>query len=195
MAYDRESILKHYPTEVTDVLKATTASPKDKAARLKVATILSRALSFTKRRTGEDRTPKDTELYKLAMVIRQARTKEKFGELIHEALPKARSGILEKYNVDWSLSWAPDKERKQRKRRLRAAGASEAPVADVQERIDALEKALGRIRSQLSDLQAKLDASGTRKLAGQLDEVLQKLKAHQHDRDDGKAYIVEKRAL
>ena len=54
---------------------------------------------------------------------------------------------------------------------------------------------MDRILTQLSDLQARLDASGTRKLAGQLAEVLQKLKAHQHDREDGKAYILEKRAL
>lgn len=52
MAYDRESILQEYPSEITDILKATTADPKDKAARLKVATTLARVLSFTKRRTG-----------------------------------------------------------------------------------------------------------------------------------------------
>ena len=47
MPYDRESILQQYPTEITDILKATTEDRKDKTARMKVATILERALSFT----------------------------------------------------------------------------------------------------------------------------------------------------
>ena len=52
MAYDRESILQQYPSEITDILKATTANPKDEAARLKVATTLARVLSFTKIENG-----------------------------------------------------------------------------------------------------------------------------------------------
>lgn len=197
MPYDRESILQQYPKEVTDILKATTAIPKDKTARMKVATIIARALSFTKLRTGEDRTPRDTGLYKLAAVIRQAKSQEKFGELIREALPKARSRILEKYNLTWNLPWLPEQgeEKKPRKRRGRKAEVSETPMTDVSARIDALEQAMGQIQSQLSAIQPKLDASGTRKLARQLGEVLEKLRAHQHDREGGKAYIVEKKEL
>jgi hypothetical protein len=196
MPYDRDSILQEYPKEVTDIVKATTADRKDRTARMKVATILARALSFTKRRTGEDRAPRDTELYKLASVIRQAKSQEKFGELLHEELPKARSCILEKYNLVWNLPWLPEQEqeRKPRKRRGRKPEVSES-VSDIDARIDALEQAMGRIQSQLSDLQAKLDTSGTRKLAKQLDEVLEKMKAHQHDRENGKAYIMEKKEL
>jgi hypothetical protein len=196
MAYDRKSILQQYPTEITDILRATTADRKDKTARMKVATILARALSFTKIRTGEDRTLRDTEIYKLAMVIRQAQNQENFDELLHEALPKARSRILEKYNLEWNLPWSPEQgqEKKPRKRRGRKTEVSET-VPDIGARIDALEQAINQIQSQLPDIRAKLDASGTRKLARQLDEVLQKLKAHQHDREDGKAYILEKREL
>jgi hypothetical protein len=233
MAYDRESILQQYPSEITDILKATTADTKNKAARLKVATTLARVLSFTKRRTGEDRTPQDTEVYKLAATIRQARSQEQFETLLQQLVPKAKSGILEKYNLAWKLSWStgqaegqkkPRKRRvrlaevseavpdtgaridalstgqaegqakKPRKRRVRLAEVSEA-VPDINARIDALEEAVSRIRSQFSDLQAKTESSGTRKLAGQLAEVLQKLKAHQHDREDGKAYILEKKEI
>jgi hypothetical protein len=75
MAYDRGSILQRYPKEITNILKATTADPKDETARLKVATTLARGLSFAKLRTGEDRSPADTELYKLATVIRQAKSR------------------------------------------------------------------------------------------------------------------------
>ena len=234
MAYDRESILQEYPSEITDILKATTADPKDKAARLKVATTLARVLSFTKRRTGEDRTPQDTEVYKLAATIRQARSQEQFETLLQQLVPKAKSGILEKYNLAWKLSWstgqAEGQEKKPRKRRARKAEVSEAvpdigaridalstgqaegqakkprkrrarkievseAVPDIGARIDALEEAVSRIRSQFSDLQAKTESSGTRKLAGQLAEVIQKLKAHQHDREDGKAYILEKKEI
>jgi hypothetical protein len=198
MAYDRESILQEYPSEITDILKATTADPKDKAARLKVATTLARVLSFTKRRTGEDRTPQDTEVYKLAATIRQARSQEQFETLLQQLVPKAKSGILEKYNLAWKLSWstgqAEGQEKKPRKRRARKIEVSEA-VPDIGARIDALEEAMSRIRSQFSDLQAKSESSGTRKLAGQLAEVIQKLKAHQHDREDGKAYILEKKEI
>ena len=198
MAYDRESVLQQYRSEITDILKATTANPKDEAARLKVATTLARVLSFTKRRTGEDRTPQDTEVYKLAAVIRQARSREQFDALLQELVPKAKSGILEKYNLAWNVPWLTGQEqgegKKPRRRRARLAEVSE-PVTDITTRIDVLEKVMDQIRSQLSDLQAKIETSGTRKLARQLDEVLQKLKAHQHDREDGKAYILEKKEI
>ena len=223
MAYDRESILQQYPSDITDILKATTANPKDDAARLKVATTLARALSFTKIRTGEDRAPQDTEVYKLAAAIRQAKNQEQFDELFRQSVPKVKPHILEKYNLAWDLPWltGQGEEKKPRKRRTRKAEASEfvapdsgpqpaakvrtravakkaeasEPVPDIYARIDALEKAVDEIRSRLSDLQAKTAPSGTRKLAGQLDEVLQKLKAHQHDREDGRAYILEKKEL
>lgn len=198
MAHDRHSILQEYPKEITHILKATTSDPKDETARLKVATTLARALSFAKRRTGEDRAPQDAEVYKLAAVIRQARSAEQFDQLLKEALPKARSAILEKYDLAWKLPWSPEKEtgqKKERARRARKADVSEAPVPDLTARIDSLEKAISRIDNQLSDLQAMIESSGPKKLARQLDEVLQKLKTHQHDREDGKAYILEKREL
>ena len=201
MAYDRGSILQQYPKEITNILKATTADPKDETARLKVATTLARGLSFAKLRTGEDRTPADTELYKLATVIRQAKSREQFDELLQQVMPKAKSGILEKYNLAWDVSWSTGQEegqeKKLRRRRAIKVEASEPvpAVPDINARIDALEEAVSQIRSQLSDLQAKIEPSGTRKLARQLDEVLQKLKAHQHDREDGRAYILEKKEL
>ncbi len=201
MAYDRESILQQYPKEITDILKATTADPKDETARLKVATTLARGLSFTKIRTGEDRTPADTELYKLARVIRQAKSQEQFDELLQQSIPKVKSHILEKYNLSWNLSWSTEQEegqeKKPRRRRARKAEASEPvpAVPDINARIDALEEAVSRIGSQLSDLEAKIESSGTRKLVRQLDDVLQKLKAHQHDREDGRAYILEKKEI
>jgi hypothetical protein len=198
MAYDRDSILQQYPSEITDILKATTLSPKDETARLKVATTLARVLSFTKRRTGEDRTPQDTEVYKLAATIRQARSQEQFDELLQQLVPKVKSGILEKYSLAWKLPWSTGREQAQEKkpRRGRAKKAQGAgAVPDTGARTDALEEAVSQILSQLSDLQAKIESSGTRKLAKQLDEVLQKLKAHQHDREDGKAYILEKKEL
>ena len=72
---------------------------------------------------------------------------------------------------------------------------SGAPDRDVETRIGSLEEAMNRIENQLADLRAMIESSGTRKLAGQMDEVLQKLKAHQHDPEDGRAYIMEKREL
>ena len=201
MAYDRGSILQQYPKEITNILKATTADPKDETARLKVATTLARGLSFAKLRTGEDRTPADTELYKLATVIRQAKSREQFDALLQQVIPKAKSGILEKYNLAWNVSWSTGQEegqeKKLRRRRAIKVEASEPvpAVPDINARIDALEEAVSQIRSLFSDLQAKIESSGIRKLARQLDEVLQKLKAHQHDREDGKAYILEKKEL
>ena len=199
MAYDRESILQQYPSEITDILKATTVDPKNKAARLKVATTLARVLSFTKRRTGEDRTPQDTEVYKLAATIRQARSQEQFDELLRQLVPKVKSGVLEKYSLAWKLPWLTGREqgeeKKPRRGRAKKAKGAVAVVPDVNARVDALEEAVSRIVGQLADLQAKIESSGTRKAAKQLDEVLQKLKAHQHDREDGKAYILEKKEL
>ena len=54
---------------------------------------------------------------------------------------------------------------------------------------------MSQIRGQLSDLQGIIEPSRTSKLAGQLDEVLQKLRAHQHDLEDGRAYILEKKEI
>jgi hypothetical protein len=197
MAFARESILQQYPKEITDILKATTADPKDEAARLKVATTLARALSFTKIRTGEDRTPQDTEVYKLAAAIRQAKSQEQFETLLQQLVPKAKSGILEKYNLAWNLSWSTEQEEGQesrpRRRRAKKIEVSE-PTPDISAKIDTLETAINQIRSQLSDLQAKIEPSRTG-MARQLDEALQKLKVHQHDREDGRAYILEKKEL
>jgi hypothetical protein len=198
MAHDRDSILQQYPKEITHILKATTADPNDENARLKVATTLARALLFTKIRTGEDRTPADTEVYKLATVIRQAKTREQFDALIKDAVPKVKSGILEKYDLAWKPPWAAEKESAQKKtrgRRAKKAEVSEAPAPDVSARIDALEKAMNRIENLLSDVEAKIESSGTKKLTKQLEEVLQKLKAHQHGREDGRAYILERKEI
>ena len=173
MAYDRGSILQQYPKEITNILKATTADPKDETARLKVATTLARGLSFTKIRTGEDRTPADTELYKLARVIRQAKSREQFDTLLQQSIPKVKSHILEKYNLSWNLPWSTEQEegqeKKPRRRRARKVETSEpAPAApDINARIDALEEAVSQIRSQLSDFQGIIEPSRTRKLAGQ----------------------------
>jgi DnaJ-domain-containing protein 1 len=198
MAYERQSILQQYPKEITNILKATTADPKDEAARLKVATTLARALSFAKIRTGEDRTPQDTEVYKLAAAIRQAKSQEQFEAALEQLIPKVKSHILEKYNLAWNLPWLAEQEqgqeKKPRKRRTRKTEASEAAL-DINARIGALEKVMDQIQSQLSDIQARIEPSGTTKLTRQLDEVLQKLKAHQHDRENGKAYILEKKEL
>jgi hypothetical protein len=54
---------------------------------------------------------------------------------------------------------------------------------------------MNRIENLLSDVEAKIESSGTKKLTKQLEEVLQKLKAHQHDREDGRAYIVERKEI
>jgi hypothetical protein len=196
MAYDRESILQQYPKEITHILKATTADPKDDEARMNVATTLARVLSFTKRRTGEDRTPRDTEVYKVAAAVRQAKGQEQFEALLQQIVPKVKSGVLKKYNLAWNVPWSTEQEEeKPRRRRGKKAEVSEAVVPDINARIDALEKAINLIQSQLSDLQAVTEPSGTRKLAKQVDEVLQKLKAHRHDREDGRAYILEKKEL
>jgi hypothetical protein len=200
MAHDRESILQQYRKEITHILKATTANPKDEVARLKVATTLARVLSFTKIRTGEDRTPQDTEVYKVAAAIRQAKSREQFETALQQAIPKAKSRILEKYNLAWNLPWLTEQEqwqeKKPRGRRARKVEVSKPvpAVPDIDTRIDALEKAMNLIQSQLSDVQTKIESSGTR-IAKQLDEVFQKLRAHQHDREDGRAYILEKREL
>jgi hypothetical protein len=195
MAYDRESILQQYPKEITHILKATTADPKDDEARMNVATTLARVLSFTKRRTGEDRTPRDTEVYKVAAAVRQAKGQEQFEALLQQIVPKVKSGVLKKYNLTWNVPWSTEQGgEKPRRRRGRKAEISE-PVPDINARVDALEKAINLIQSQLSDLQVVTEPSGTRKLAKQVDELLQKLKAHQHDREDGRAYILEKKEL
>ncbi len=115
-------------------------------------------------------------------------------------IPKAKSGILEKYNLSWNLPWSTEEEGQEKKPRRRRAGKAEPSepvpaVPDINARIDALEEAVSQIRGQLSDLQGIIEPSRTSKLAGQLDEVLQKLRAHQHDLEDGRAYILEKKEI
>ena len=80
MAFDRQAILEQCPKEITDILRATAEDTKDVTARMKVATTLARSLLFAKTRTGEERTPADTEVYKLATVIRKARSQKQFDQ-------------------------------------------------------------------------------------------------------------------
>ena len=189
MTYSRESILEQYPAIITDILKATKENPEDEQARSKVALSLVRSLSGSKRRTGKDVSPQDTELYKLAGAVQQAHTTDEFDALLKETLPRAGKGILTKYKLDWNL---PGK----RKRRGRVAGeaapAQEPSASDIIARIENLELSLNRIEKQLSTLEEKR-VSG--KLSKQVEEILQKLKLHQHDREDGRAYIIEKKEL
>jgi hypothetical protein len=117
MTYSRESILEQYAALITDILKATKENPEDEEARAKVALSLVRSLSATKRRTGKDVGPEETELYKFASAIQQAHTTEELDALLKETLPKAGKGIFAKYKLDWNLS---------KKRRGRGA-AQKAP--------------------------------------------------------------------
>ena len=114
MTYSREWILEQYPAIITDILKATKENPEDEEARSKVALSLVRSLSGSKRRTGKDVSPQDTEIYKLARAVQQAHTMEELDALLKETLPRAGKGIFTKYKLDWNLPGA-------RKRRGRAA--------------------------------------------------------------------------
>jgi hypothetical protein len=189
MTYNRESMLQQYPAIITDILKATNENPEDEEARGKVALSLVRSLSGSKRRTGKDVSPQDTELYKLAAVVRQAHTTDELDALLKETLPKAGKGIFTKYKLDWNLPGA----RKRRGRAGReAAPAQVAPASDIVARIENIELSLSRIEKQLSNLEAK---STSGKLGKQVEEIHQKLKLHQHDREDGRAYLIEKKEL
>ncbi len=100
MTYSRESILEQYPAIITDILKATKENPENEEARSKVALSLVRSLSGSKRRTGKDVSPQDTELYKLAGAVQQAHTTSEFDALLEETLPRAGKSILTKYKLD-----------------------------------------------------------------------------------------------
>jgi hypothetical protein len=188
MTYSRESILQQYPAIITDILKATKENPEDEEAREKVALSLVRSLSGSKRRTGKDVSPQNTELYKLAEAVQQAHTMDELDVLLKETLRRAGKGILAKYKLDWSLP----RKRRGRAPAQKAAPAQEAPASDIITRIENIEASLRRIEKQLSTLEEKR-VSG--KLIKQLEEIHQKLKLHQHDREDGRAYIMEKKQL
>ena len=189
MTYDRESILQQYPAIITDILKATKENPEDEEARARVALSLVRSLSGSKRRTGKDVSPQDTELYKLAGAVQQAHTMKELDALLKETLRRAGKGILTKYKLDWNLPGA----RKRKGRAAReAAPALGASTSDVIARIENIDLSLSRIEKRLSTLEAK-GALG--KLGNQVEEILQKLKLHQHDREDGRAYLIEKKEL
>ena len=189
MTYNRESMLQQYPAIITDILEATKENPEDEEARARVALSLVRSLSGSKRRTGKDVRPQDTELYKLAVAVQQADTTEELDALLKETLSRAGKGILTKYKLDWNLPGA--RKRKGRVAR-EAAPAQGASPSDIIARIENIELSLSRIEKQLSILEPK-GASG--KLTKQVEEVLQKLKLHQHDREDGRAYLIEKKEL
>jgi len=189
MTYSRESILEQYPAIITDILKATKENPENEEARSKVALSLVRSLSGSKRRTGKDVSPQDTELYKLAGAVQQAHTTEELDALLKETLPRAGKGIFTKYKFDWNL---PGKRKRRERAARRAAPAQEEPASDIIARIENLELSLNRIEKQLSTLEEKR-VSG--KLRTQIEEIRQKLKLHQHDREDGRAYIIEKKEL
>jgi hypothetical protein len=187
MTYSRESILEQHPALITDILKATNENPEDDEARAKVALSLVRSLSATKRRTGKDAAPQETELYKLASVVQQAHTTEELDALLRETLPKAGKSIFTKYKLDWSLP----KKRRGRAPAQKPTPAQEAQV-DIIARIENIETSLSRIEKKLSSLEAK---SVVGKLSKQIEELHQKLRLHQHDRENGRAYIMEKKEL
>jgi len=124
MTYSRESILEQYPVIITDILKATKENPENEEARSKVALSLVRSLSGSKRRTGKDVSPQDTELYKLAVAVQQADTTEELDALLKETLSRAGKGILTKYKLDWNLPGAKKRKGRVAREAASAQGAS-----------------------------------------------------------------------
>jgi hypothetical protein len=99
--YDKKSFLREHAKEITEVIEATREDPGNEEIRAEIAATVSDSLDRKKMRA---RSVKDTDLYRLAQVVKQAGGEQECAELVKRAFPRRWSAIFEKDNFAWKFS-------------------------------------------------------------------------------------------
>jgi hypothetical protein len=144
--YDKESFLREYEKEITEIIEATKEDPENEEIRAEIAATLSDSLNRKKMRA---RSVKDTDLYRLAQVVKQAEGEHECAELVRRAFPRRWSIIFEKYNLAWKFSC---RERRPARGKEPSKKVAEGPMSGIEEEVQGLEKTMKELDEHVGEL-------------------------------------------
>jgi hypothetical protein len=143
----KEEYTRQYAKEITEIIEATTADPEDTDARFTIAEALAYSLDQAKSKTGKDQSVKDTDLYKLAEVMKHAGSQEECAMALKRAFPRRWSTILEKYNFNWKISCTPI---------IAGKKLRKAPLDQFEEKVEDLEKIVKDLEGEVGELKQEV---------------------------------------
>ena len=144
--YEKESFLREHAKEITEIIEATREDPENEEVRAEIAATLSDSLHRKKIRA---RSVKDTDLYRLAQAVKQARDEHECAELVKQVFPRRWSVIFEKYHFAWKFSCSE----------ARPAGRMEPPekktkssTSGIENEFQGLEKSMKELDEHVGEL-------------------------------------------
>ena len=144
--YEKESLLREYAKEITEIIEATREDPENEEIRADIAATLSDSLNKKKMRA---RSVKDTDLYRLAQVVKQAGGEQECAELVKRAFPRRWSIIFERYNFAWKFSC---RDIKPTRRKEPPKKVVEGPISGMEEEVQGLEKTMKELDDRVGEL-------------------------------------------
>jgi hypothetical protein len=144
--YEEESFLREHAEEITEIIGATREDPENEEIRAEIAATLSDSLHRKKMRA---RSVKDTDLYRLAQVVKQAGDEHECAELVKRVFPRRWSIIFEKYNFAWKFSC---KEVRQTGRKKPAKKTAKSPTSGIEAEIQGLETTMKELDEHVGEL-------------------------------------------
>jgi len=146
MIGDNESFLREHAKEIAEIMEAMREEPDNEGIRAEIAAALSDSLDRKKMRA---RSVKDTDLYKLAQVVKQAGGEQECAEAVKRAFPRRWSIIFEKYNFPWKFSC---KETMPTRRKGPPKKMAEGPITGIEKEVQDLEKTVKELDEHVGEL-------------------------------------------
>jgi hypothetical protein len=140
MIGDNESFLREHAKEIAEIMEAMREEPDNEGIRAEIAAALSDSLDRKKMRA---RSVKDTDLYKLAQVVKQAGGERECAEAVKRAFPRRWSIIFEKYNFPWKFSCRETMPPKK---------MAEGPITGIEKEVRDLEKTVKELDKHVGEL-------------------------------------------
>lgn len=106
----KDIILKRFNEQITHILDSTCHDPTDEYYRGKVAGKLSASIRQSKAQGGDVRMPNQTQIYRLATILKDTKTWEDFSARIKKAFPTKKTlhnpySMIERFGLDWKHSF------------------------------------------------------------------------------------------
>jgi len=149
---EKESFLREHAKEITEIIEATKEDPENEEIRAEIAAALLDSLHMRKMRA---RSVKDTDLYRLAQAVKQARSEEECAELVKRAFPRRWSIIFEKYDFAWKLPCRAPTRRKKPPKKM-----AEGPISGIKKEIQSLEETVKELDEHVGELTKEIGKYG-----------------------------------
>jgi len=152
--YEEESFLREHAREITEIIEATKENIENQEIRAEIAATLSDSLN---RKNMRARSVKDTDLYKLAQVVKEAGDEQECAILVKRAFPRRWSVIFEKYNFAWKFSC---REMRPTRRKKSPKKTAEGPTSGIEKGVQGLEKTMKELDEHVGELAKEIRKHG-----------------------------------